>query len=215
VIRVLVADDHVFYREGVKSMLDGHRRIAVVAEATTGEEAVHRAAVAQPDVVLMDRRMPGTGGIEATRRITAAQPGVAVLVLTMFDDDSVFAAMRAGARGYLLKHATLDDLIRAITAVHHGEAIFSPTTAERLLRFVTSAPVHRGAAVLPELTQRERDVLYLVALGRDNRQIAAELDLTPKTVRNYVSGVLTKLQVHDRAAAVAKAREAGFGPPPP
>lgn len=158
-ITVLIADDHVFYREGVKVMLDGHPDAAVVAEAATGVEAVRQVAVARPDVVLMDLKMPGMGGIEATRQIVAAHPEVAVLVLTMFDDDSVFAAIRAGARGYLLKHANLDDLLRAISAVHRGEAIFSPTIAQRLLRFVATAPVHRATARLPELTEREHDVL--------------------------------------------------------
>lgn len=208
-IRLLVADDHVFYREGVKTMLGALSDVvAVVGEAASGEEAVRAAAALAPDVVLMDLRMPGLNGIEATRKIVAADPRIAVLVLTMFDDDSVFAAIRAGARGYLLKDASVDDLIRAVIAAHHGEAIFSPAIAERLVRYFNRP--HRSPGVLPELTDREREILALIVLGRTNGQIAQELALTPKTVRNYVSNVLSKLQVRDRAQAVVKAREVGF-----
>jgi DNA-binding NarL/FixJ family response regulator len=209
VIRVLVADDHVFYREGIKAMLEGHPEVTVVGEAGDGAEAVRLVGALAADVVLMDLRMPGTGGIEATRQLTVAHPGVAVLVLTVSDDDSVFAAVRAGARGYLLKHATVDDLVRAVHAVHRGEAIFSPSIAQRVLGFVADS-AHRPTVVLPELTQREHDVLELIAHGLTNGQIATRLDLTTKTVRNYVSGILAKLHVHDRAAAAARAREVGL-----
>jgi DNA-binding NarL/FixJ family response regulator len=208
-IRLLIADDHVFYREGVKTMLGALTEVvAVVGESASGEEVVRAAAELAPDVVLMDLRMPGMNGIEATRQIVAADPRIAVLVLTMFDDDSVFAALRAGARGYLLKDASVDDLIRAVTAVHHGEAIFSPAIADRLVRYF-NRPV-RTSEVLPELTDREREILALIVQGRGNAQIAQALTLTPKTVRNYVSNVLGKLQVHDRAQAIVRAREAGF-----
>ncbi|MEV6416748.1 response regulator transcription factor [Kribbella sp. NPDC051718] len=208
-IRLLIADDHVFYREGVKTMLGALSEVvAVVGEAASGEEAVRATAELTPDVVLMDLRMPGMNGIEATRKIVAARPQIAVLVLTMFDDESVFAALRAGARGYLLKDASVDDLIRAVTAVHHGEAIFSPAIADRLVRYF-NRPV-RTSEVLPELTDREREILALIVQGRGNAQIAQALTLTPKTVRNYVSNVLGKLQVHDRAQAIVRAREAGF-----
>ena len=214
-IRLLIADDHVFYREGVKSMLTASGSggdIAVVGEAATGDEAVAQAAELDPDVILMDLRMPGLTGIEATRRVVAAQPEVAVLILTMFDDDSVFAAMRAGARGYLLKDATLGDLIRAVTAAHHGEAIFSPSVAQRLIRHFAQERAPRDTGPFPQLTDRERDILQLIVRGRTNADIAQELGLTPKTVRNYVSTVLVKLQVQDRSQAVVKARDAGFPP---
>jgi DNA-binding NarL/FixJ family response regulator len=209
VIRVLVADDHVFYREGVKTMLGASdHEIAVVGEAATGDEAVRQTFALSPDVVLMDLKMPGLTGVEATRRIASS---VAVLVLTMFDDDSVFAAMRAGARGYLLKDATLDDLARAITAVHRGEAIFSPAVAARLHRYF-SADSAAVAFPFPDLTERERDILAQLVHGRSNVEIAERLHLTPKTVRNYVSSILAKLQVRDRAQAIVKARDAGFPP---
>lgn len=199
-IRILIADDHVFYREGVKTMLrDGDYDVVVVGEAATGDEAVQQTAELRPNLVLMDLKMPGLGGVEATRRIVSAHPDVAVLVLTMFDDDSVFAAMRAGARGYLLKDATIDDLVRAMTAVHNGGAIFSPAIAQRLTRYFARTPTVRGADVFPELTDRERDILHQIVQGRNNAEIAHELHLTPKTVRNYVSTILTKLQVRDRA----------------
>jgi DNA-binding NarL/FixJ family response regulator len=211
VIRLLIADDHVFYREGVKSMLSSDAGdIVVVGEAATGDEAVTRAVELAPDVILMDLRMPGLTGIEATRRGVAHRPETAVLILTMFDDDSVFAAMRAGARGYLLKDATLGDLVRAVTAAHHGEAIFSPAIAQRLIRHFARNRPARDAGPFPELTDREREILLLIVRGRTNADIAVELRLTVKTVRNYVSNVLVKLQVHDRSQAVAKAREAGF-----
>lgn len=208
-IQVLVADDHVFYREGVKAVLDGHPDVAIVGEAGDGDEAVRLVASLHPNVVLMDLRMPGTGGIEATRRIAADHPDVAVLVLTTSDDDSVFAAVRAGARGYLLKHATVDDLVRAVQAVHRGEAIFSPSVARRVLGFVAES-AQRPTVLLPELTQREHDVLELISRGHTNAQIAGRLDLTTKTVRNYVSSILSKLHVHDRVAAAERAREAGL-----
>lgn len=209
-IRLLIADDHVFYREGVKTMLGALSDVVVVVgEAASGEEAVRATAELTPDVVLMDLRMPGMNGIEATRQIVTANPKLAVLVLTMFDDDSVFAAIRAGARGYLLKDASVDDLIRAVTAVDHGEAIFSPAIAERLVRYF-HRPQATQPGVLPELTDREREILALIMRAKSNGEIAQALSLTPKTVRNYVSNVLAKLQVHDRAQAVVRAREAGF-----
>lgn len=210
-IRVLIADDHVFYREGVKSMLQARApEIDVVGEAASGEEAVDEAQRLAPHVILMDLKMPGLGGIDATRRIRAAQPEIAILVLTMFDDDSVFEALRAGARGYLLKQVTLDDLTRAITAVHHGEAIFSPSTAERILQHFAQDGARRSSAVFPQLTQREQDVLALLVADVGTAEIARRLDISTKTVRNYVAAVLAKLQVHDRAEAARTARQAGF-----
>ena len=208
-MRVLIADDHLFYREGLRVMLGAVPEIQLVGEATTGDEAIERALALQPDVVLMDLKMPGASGIEATRRIVRENPRIGVLVLTMFDDDSVFAAMRAGARGYLLKDARLEDVVRAIDAVGRGEAIFSPSIAGRLLAyFANNRPV---TTAFPELTEREHEILALIAHGRTNEQIAEQLVVSIKTVRNHVSTIFSKLQVADRAQAVVRAREAGLG----
>ena len=207
-MRVLIADDHLFYREGLRVMLGAVPEIQLVGEATTGDEAIERALALQPDVVLMDLKMPGASGIEATRRIVRESSRIGVLVLTMFDDDSVFAAMRAGARGYLLKDARLEDVVRAIDAVGRGEAIFSPSIAGRLLAyFANNRPVRTA---FPELTEREHEILALIAHGRTNEQIAAQLVVSIKTVRNHVSTIFSKLQVADRAQAVVRAREAGL-----
>ena len=208
-MRVLIADDHLFYREGLRVMLGAVPEIQLVGEAATGDEAIERAVALQPDVVLMDLKMPGASGIEATRRIVRESPRIGVLVLTMFDDDSVFAAMRAGARGYLLKDARLEDVVRAIDAVGRGEAIFSPSVAGRLLAyFASNRPV---TMAFPELTEREHEILGLIAHGRTNDQIAEQLVVSIKTVRNHVSTIFSKLQVADRAQAVVRAREAGLG----
>ncbi len=207
-IRLLVADDHAFYREGVKSMLNGKAGVTVIGEAASGDEAVAAALSVRPDVVLMDLNMPGLNGIEATRKILAREPQARILVLTMFDDESVFAAIRAGARGHLLEDATVDDLLRAVTAVHRGEAIFSPASAEKLMRYFAQTRVNTTA--FPALTEREHDVLLLIAQGHSNTEIAELLSLTHKTVRNYVSNIFDKLQVADRAHAIVKARDAGF-----
>jgi DNA-binding NarL/FixJ family response regulator len=210
-IRVLIADDHMFYREGIKTMLQASGDLVeIVGEAATGDDAVQAAARLRPDVILMDLKMPGLNGVEATRQITTAHTEAAVLVLTMFDDDSVFAAMRAGARGYLLKDATVEHLVRAITAVHAGEAIFSPAIGRRLTRFFANTPTTRAPELFPELTDREHDILRLIVTGKTNQQIANQLFLSPKTVRNYVSNILAKLHVHDRSQAIVKAHDAGF-----
>lgn len=208
-ITILIADDHQFYREGVKHMVQAYPAIAVVGEASNGDEVIAQAAALEPDVILMDVKMPNFNGIEATRRILARHPHIAILMLTMFDDDSVFAAIRAGARGYLLKDATLDDLVRAITAVYHHEAIFSPTIAQRLIHFFAQAP-KRDTTLFPELTEREREMLHLIAQGKNNQEIATMLNISHKTVRNYVSNIFAKLHVNDRAQAIIKAREAGI-----
>ena len=208
-IRVLIADDHLFYREGLRVMLGAVPEIQLVGEAASGDEAIERALALQPDVVLMDLKMPGASGIEATRRIVRESPRIGVLVLTMFDDDSVFAAMRAGARGYLLKDARLEDVVRAIDAVGRGEAIFSPSIAQRLLSYFASS--RSTTLTFPELTEREHEILGLIAHGRTNEQIAAQLVVSIKTVRNHVSTIFSKLQVADRAQAVVRAREAGLG----
>ena len=220
-IRVLIADDHVFYREGVRALLSNTPDITVSGEASTGDEAIVRAAELRPDIILMDLKMPGLNGIEATRRILQTQPAVGVLIITMFDDDdSVFAAMRAGARGYLLKDADREELIRAITAVQRGEAIFSPAIAQRMITYFSGLPARSGAAApagrveaaeFAELTEREREILDLIAQGHNNTVIAQRLVLSVKTVQNYVSSILSKLQVADRAQAIVRAREAGFG----
>ncbi|MFV9503134.1 MAG: response regulator [Oscillochloridaceae bacterium umkhey_bin13] len=209
-IRILIADDHTFYREGVRAMLSIAPQFRVVGEASTGDEALRLAASLRPDLVLMDINMPGLNGIAATRAILADQPTAAILIVTMYDDDdSVFAAMRAGARGYLLKDARHDELFRAISAVSSGEAIFSPAIARRMIHYFGQHTPPAPARHFPELTEREREVLALVALGRSNETIANQLHLSLKTVRNHVSNILTKLQVRDRAQAIVKARDAG------
>jgi len=217
-IQVLIADDHVFYREGVRTLLSSSPEISVAGEASTGEEVIARAGELKPDVILMDLKMPGVNGIDATRVIHEKYPNIGVLVITMFDDDdSVFAAMRAGARGYLLKDADRDELIRAIVAVKSGEAIFSPAIAQRMIQYFNSSPGRQSAVKkgqsdeFAELTEREREILDLIAQGHNNNFIAGKLSLSIKTVQNYVSSILMKLQVADRAMAIVRAREAGFG----
>jgi DNA-binding NarL/FixJ family response regulator len=208
-VRVLIADDHPLFRAGLRTVLELADSITVVGEAADGAEAVAAAAELAPDVVVMDLHMPGLNGIEATRQILAARSDIGVLVLTMFEDDeSVFAAMRAGALGYLLKGAGPEEIERAIAAVARGEAIFGPSVARRVIEFLT-AP--RPPVPFPELTDREREVLDLIAQGWANPRIAAHFVLSEKTVRNHVSNILTKLQVADRSAAIVRAREAGFG----
>ena len=212
-IRVLIADDHLFYREGVRALLANAPGILVVGEAGSGEEAMARAAELAPDVVLMDLKMPGLNGIDATRQVLAARPGTAILVITMFDDDdSVFAVMRAGARGYLLKDADQAELVRAIVGVHNGEAIFGPAIAQRMMQYFGSLP--RVAAMpadpFPELTEREREILALIAQGFSNQAIAQRLVLSVKTVQNHVSNIFGKLEVATRAEAIVRARDAGL-----
>ncbi len=213
-IQVLIADDHPVFRFGLRVLLQAEPGIEVVGEATTGHEAIDLAATLRPDVILMDLNMPGVHGIEATARIVQKNPEIAVLVVTMLDDDSVFAAMRAGARGYLLKGAEGDETLRAIRAVSHGEAIFSPTVARRLLHhFAAPRPAEAAAPApaFPDLSERERDILALIAQGYTNPAIAERLILSPKTVRNHVSNIFGKLQVSNRAEAIVRARDAGLG----
>ena len=210
-IRVLIADDHPVFRFGLKALLEAEAGMQVVGEARTGAEVLSLAEELRPDVILMDLNMPEVNGLEATRRILARQPEAGILVLTMFDDDSVFAAMRAGARGYLLKGAEGAETVRAIRAVAHGQAIFSPAVAERVMHFLGQARPAAGDVAFPELTEREREVLALVAQGLTNRAIAERLAISPKTVRNHVSSIFGKLQVADRAEAIIRARNAGLG----
>jgi DNA-binding NarL/FixJ family response regulator len=211
-LRVLLADDHPVIRDGLRTILGAEADLDVVGEAAGGDQAVELAMELQPDVVIMDIQMPRLDGIEATQRIVAASPHVAVLVLTMFeDDDSVFAAMRAGARGYLLKGAVQAEIVRAIRAVAGGEAIFGPAVAQRVIAYFQAVDPATHPNVFPELTAREREVLELVAQGRSNADIVRELVLSQKTVRNHVSNIFNKLQVADRAQAIVRAREAGLG----
>lgn len=215
-IRVLIADDHPVVRNGLSALIGTLPGCEVVGQAADGEAAVREAHLARPDVVIMDVQMPGLDGIEATRRISAALPEVAVLMLTMFDDDdTVFAAMRAGARGFLLKGAEQGEIERALRAVVSGEAIFGPGVASRILGFF--AQPTRAEAPFPELTAREREVLDLIASGSRNSAIAQALGLSPKTVGNHVSSIFAKLAVADRSEAIVRAREGGLGgaPRPP
>jgi DNA-binding NarL/FixJ family response regulator len=209
-IRVLIVDDHPVFRFGLRALLQSEEGIVVVGEASGGAEAIERALALQPDVVLMDLNLPDMNGIEATRQLLALAPQMAVLVITMFDDDSLFAAMRAGARGYLLKGAEGDETLRAIRSVASGEAIFSPQAAARLVQFFHQ-PAPASSAPFPELTGREREILHLIAQGLTNQSIADRLVLSPKTVRNQVSIIFSKLQVADRAQAILRARSAGLG----
>jgi DNA-binding NarL/FixJ family response regulator len=210
--RVVVADDHSLFRYGLKAMLANAEGFEVVGEATTGEEAVEKVTELEPDIVLMDIQMPGINGIEATRRILETNPRVGVVVVTMFeDDDSVFAAMRAGARGYVLKGADVEEVLKVLGAVAEGEAHFGPEIARRLMGFFSAPEPAAPSEVFPELTAREAEVLDLIAQGRNNAEIARRLYLSQKTVRNHVSNVFLKLQVADRAQAIVRAREAGLG----
>ena len=209
-IRVLVADDHVFYREGIKTLLATRAdEVIVVGEAGTGEEACALAVSLQPDVVLMDLQMPGMGGIAATRRLSESASGVAVLVLTMLEDDSVVPALRAGARGYLLKDASVDDLVRAITSVDRGQSVLAPQAADRVHRQLIR-PATVADRPFPELTEREHDLLAEIVDGRNNHEIASSLGLTDKTVRNYMANILAKLQARDRTQLLERARVAGY-----
>ena len=211
-VRVLIADDHPLFREGMRGRLDRVADVAVVGEAASGDEAVELAHKLEPDVILMDIKMPGLNGIEATREIQQASPQIGVLVLTMFeDDDSVFAAMRAGAKGYLLKESGGEGVVHAIRAVASGEAVFGPGVAERIMGFFAAPRAAAPQRAFPELTEREEEVLSLVAQGKANREIARQLFVSLKTVRNHVSNILLKLQVADRAQAVIRARDAGMG----
>jgi DNA-binding NarL/FixJ family response regulator len=211
-ITILVADDSTPFRDGMRAMLRREDDLTLLNEATTGAEAVRMAVSLQPDVILMDLHMPEGNGIEATRKIVAKTPHIRVLVLTMFeDDDSVFAALQAGARGYLLKGADKAEILRAIRAVHSGEAIFGPAIAQRLMGYFTALRQPTTAqAPFPELTDREREILAMIARGRTNQEVADDLVVSLKTVRNHVSSIFAKLQVADRAQAMDVARKAGL-----
>jgi DNA-binding NarL/FixJ family response regulator len=210
-IRVVIADDHPVVREGLSALLASVPSITVAGMAANGREAVRAAVTLRPDVLVMDIQMPELSGVAAAAEITRAAPGVAVLMLTMFDDDdSVFAAMRAGARGYVLKGAQQDEIVRAIHAVAAGEAIFGPGIARRVLGLV-SAPAAAHSTPFPGLTSREREVLELIAAGVRNPEIARRMSIAPKTVANHVAAIFSKLQVADRNQAIILARDAGLG----
>jgi DNA-binding NarL/FixJ family response regulator len=210
--RVLVADDHAVFRYGMRAVLANTPGFEVVGEAANGEEVVKKAAETRPEIVLMDIQMPGMNGIEATRRIVQANPGVGVVVVTMFgDDDSVFSAMRAGARGYVLKGADAEEVIKVLRAVAEGEAHFGPEIARKIMGFFSAPKPAPPSEAFPELTAREAEILDLMARGMNNQEIARRLYLSQKTVRNHVSNVFLKLQVADRAHAIVRARKAGLG----
>lgn len=210
-VRVVVADDHPIVRDGLRALIEATPGIELLGEATNGDEAIELARRVRPDVVLMDLAMPGRNGIEATREIAANGWASAVLILTMFaDDESIFAAMRAGARGYLLKDAGHDEMVRAIEGLGSGEAIFGAGVAQRMVGFFARARA-LGVQPFPDLTDREREVLEELARGAGNATIAARLGISVKTVRNHVSTILNKLMVVDRAQAIVRAREAGLG----
>ncbi len=211
-IRVLVADDQAITRSGLRSLLAAQADIEIVGEAHDGGEAIELAASLQPDVILMDLRMPGVNGIEATRRIHRTSPHIGILVVTVFEDDtSVFPAIRAGARGYLLKNTEQDELLRAIRTVANGGAIFSPGIAQRVLGYLNPPEPDAPPHAFDELTPREREILALIARGQTNAEIAQSLGLSPKTVSNNISNILLKVQATDRAKLMLMALEAGIG----
>jgi DNA-binding NarL/FixJ family response regulator len=213
-IRVLIADDHLVVRRGIGALLSSLDGVVVVGEATTGVEVLREAQLVRPHVVVMDIQMPVLDGIEATRRLTALLPDVAVLVLTMFEDDeSVLAAMRAGARGYLLKGAEQEDMVAAIRSVVAGQVVIGPGVAGRLIGYLSAPPPTDPP--FPELTAREREILGRLAQGRSNGAIGEELGVAAKTVGNHVSAIFAKLRVASRAEAISRARDEGLGGPPP
>jgi DNA-binding NarL/FixJ family response regulator len=211
-IRVLIADDHTLFRAGMRSLLQSIEGIEVVGDTSTGQETLTKATELQPDVILMDIQMPDVNGIDATREILRTSPHIGIIMLTMFrDDESVFMAMRAGARGYVLKGSDQEVMVRAIRAVANGESLFSPEIAKRLVQFFATLEPSVLPDIFPELTAREREVLSLIAQGDNNADIAQKLTITMKTVRNHVSNIFSKLQVADRTQAAIRAREAGLG----
>lgn len=210
-LTILIADDHPVFRKGLRALLASMPNTVLVGEATSGTDAVLLAEQLQPDVILMDLQMPGGGGLAAIRQIVQTSPHIRILVVTMFqDDDSVFAAMRAGARGYVLKDMNDEDVSRAILAVGNGDAIFSSAIAERMINFFAARPV-LPVEIFPDLTESERNVLRLMAKGVDTDAIAHQLSFSSKTVRNYISNIFSKLQVAGRSEAIIKARDAGLG----
>ena len=209
-IRILIADDHPVFRFGMRALLNSDSEMMVVGEAKTGEEAIVMAETLKPDVILMDINMPGIHGIEATRQIVTRFPSISVLMVTMMEDDTVLAALRAGARGYLLKGAEGDETLHAIRTVASGGSIFSPAITDRLIGYISS-PKSESQRVFSDLTEREYEILRLMAKGLTNTAIAERLVISPKTVRNNVSIIFDKMRVTSRGEAIAKAHEAGVG----
>ncbi len=208
-ISLVVAEDSPPFRAGLRALLASAPDMVISGEAEDGEQAVEMALSLQPDVVLMDVQMPRLNGIEATRRIVRSSPHIAIVVLTMFDDDeSVFAAMQAGARGYLLKGALRNEILAAVRAAAAGEAIFGPALAKRMMQYF--AQMKAPGVPFPDLTEREREVLTLISQGRNNTEIAERLVISGKTVRNHITSIFSKLQVGDRAQAISRARDAGI-----
>jgi DNA-binding NarL/FixJ family response regulator len=211
-VRILIADDHPLFRKGLRTLLESEPGFEVIGEATTGEEAIEIADTCHPDVILLDLKMPGKTGFEAAREVRARSPHIHILVVTLFEDDeSIFAALRAGARGYVLKDTSEEEMLRAIRAVASGEAIFSPGVASRMIGFFASSREELPQDIFSDLTNREREILELIARGVTNTSIADRLSISLKTVRNHVSNIYSKLQVVDRAQAVIRARDAGLG----
>lgn len=208
---ILIADDHPVFRFGMRALVETQADMVVVGEVETGTEVITQASELAPDVILMDINMPEVNGIEATRRILKSMPDMLILIITMFDDDTVFTAMQAGARGYLLKGAKGDETLRAIRAVANGEVIFSPTVAEKMMHYFANGMKFEPESSFPELTPREQEILIFVAQGLTNSAIAEQLVLSPKTIRNHVSNIFGKLQVASRSEAIIKARDAGLG----
>jgi DNA-binding NarL/FixJ family response regulator len=210
-LTVLIADDHPLFRKGIRALIETMPDVTLVGEAQSGQEAVEMALAHQPDIVLMDLHMPGGSGLSATRELNKRSPNIRILVVTLYEDnDSIFTALRAGAHGYILKYANEEEMMRAIRAVGEGEAIFSPAIATRLIDYFAAARQQVPQEIFPELTDREREILALIARGESNAAIADQLVITLKTVRNYVSNIYNKLQVADRAQAAIRARDAGL-----
>lgn len=208
---ILIADDEPAFRSGLRALLKSADELALIGDAETGSEAIRLAAELQPDIILMDINMPGINGIEATRRILNTSPHIGILILTMFeDDDSVFAAMRAGARGYLLKGTLKAEILRAIQIVVGGGVVFGAAIAQRMMRYFAGVKPIESSDLFPELTEREREILGLIAEGRNNAEIAQRLTLSGKTIRNHITNIFSKLQVADRAQAIVRARDAGL-----
>lgn len=211
-VRVMVADDHEIIRTGIRTLLASTQEAEIIGETVNGQETVSQALALQPDVILMDVQMPDMNGIEATRRIHNASPQISIIIVTIFeDDDTVFSAMRAGARGYILKGTDQAELLRAIQAAASGEALFSPGIANRMIGYFSRLENSADQQAFPELTEREREILTLIASGMNNTQITERLVLSQKTIRNHISNIFSKLQVADRAEAIVRAREAGLG----
>ena len=211
-ISILIADDEPSFRSGLRALLKSANELALVGDAATGSEVIRLAADLQPDIILMDINMPGVNGIEATRRILNTSPHIGILILTMFDDDdSVFTAMRAGARGYLLKGTLKSEILRSIQTVSGGGVVFGAAIAQRMMRYFSGLKPVEPAALFPELTDREREILSLISQGYNNTEIAQRLTLSSKTIRNHITNIFSKLQVADRAQAIVRARNAGLG----